>query len=61
MASVRRAMFAPDADREDMAEARARDSSSTSHSDRANGSEGGADGAGTSSMMSRPSAGRHER
>lgn len=61
MASVRRVIFAPVAEREVMAEARTRESSSTSHSDRANGSEGAVEGAGTSSMMSRPSAGLHER
>lgn len=61
MASVRREMLAPEAEREDMADTSARDSSSVSHSDSANGSTGSGDGAGTSSMMSRPSAGRHER
>ena len=61
MASVRRAMLAAEADREDMAETSARESSSVSSSDSAKGSTGSGEGAGTSSMMSRPSAGRHER
>ena len=43
------------------AETSARESSSVSSSDSAKGSTGSGEGAGTSSMMSRPSAGRHER
>ena len=59
IASVRLAMLAPVASREDMADTIARDSSSASSSDRANGSAGFALGAGTSSMTSRPMAWLH--
>ena len=50
MASVRRAMLAPVASREDIADTIARDSPSASSSDRANGSPGFTLGAVTSSM-----------